>query len=55
MKRRYAVAPQAARDLIQIWPHVKNGSNQETADRVVSVIRSAFVYSRVSRRGTLAA
>ncbi len=44
MKRRYILAPQAARDLVQIWRYIKNESSQETADRVESVIRSKFVY-----------
>jgi plasmid stabilization system protein ParE len=44
MKRRYILAPQAARDLIQIWRYIKKESSQETADRVESVIRSKFAY-----------
>lgn len=44
MKRRYILAPQAARDLVQIWRYIKKESSQETADRVESVIRSKFVY-----------
>jgi plasmid stabilization system protein ParE len=44
MKRRYILAPQAARDLVQIWRYIKNESSQETADRVESVIRGKFVY-----------
>jgi plasmid stabilization system protein ParE len=44
MKRRYTLAPEAARDLVEIWRYVKKGSGQETADRVESVIRSKFVY-----------
>jgi plasmid stabilization system protein ParE len=41
MKRRYILAPEAARDLVQIWRYLKKESNWETADRVESVIRSA--------------
>jgi plasmid stabilization system protein ParE len=44
MKRRYILAPQAARDLIQIWRYIKKESSQETADRVESVIRGKFAY-----------
>jgi antitoxin ParD1/3/4 len=44
MKRCYLLAPQAARDLVQIWRYIKNESSQETADRVESVIRNKFAY-----------
>ena len=44
MKRRYILAPEAARDLVQIRRYLKKESNQETADRVKSVIRSKIVY-----------
>jgi len=44
MKRRYILAPQAARDLVAIWRYIKKESSQETADRVESVIRSKFLY-----------
>ncbi len=44
MKRRYIPAPQAARELVQIWRYIKKESSQQTADRVESVIRSKFVY-----------
>jgi len=44
MKRRYILAPQAARDLVEIWRHIKDQSSTETADRVESVIRSKFAY-----------
>lgn len=44
MKRRFILAPQAARDLVEIWRYIKRESSQETADRVESVIRSKFVY-----------
>jgi antitoxin ParD1/3/4/toxin ParE1/3/4 len=44
MKRRYTLAPEAARDLVEIWRYVKKESSQETADRVESVIRSKFAY-----------
>jgi antitoxin ParD1/3/4/toxin ParE1/3/4 len=44
MKRRYTLAPEAARDLVEIWRYVKKESGQETADRVESVIRGKFAY-----------
>jgi plasmid stabilization system protein ParE len=44
MKRRFVVAPQAARDLIDIWHYIQHESSRETADRVESVIRSKFAY-----------
>jgi plasmid stabilization system protein ParE len=44
MKRRYVLAPEAARDLVEIWRYIKQESSRETADRVESVIRSKFVY-----------
>jgi antitoxin ParD1/3/4/toxin ParE1/3/4 len=44
MKRRYILAPQAARDLVEIWRYIKKESSQKTADRVESVIRSKFAY-----------
>jgi plasmid stabilization system protein ParE len=44
MKRRYILAPQAARDLVEIWRYIRQESSRETADRVESVIRGKFVY-----------
>ena len=44
MKRRFILAPEAARDLARIWRYLKKESSRETADRVESVIRSKFVY-----------
>ena len=44
MKRRYILAPQAARDLVQIWRYIKKESSEQTADRVESVIRNKFAY-----------
>ena len=44
MKRRYILAPQAARDLVNIWRYLKKESSQQTADRVESIVRSKFVY-----------
>ena len=44
MKRRYILAPQAARDLVDIWRYIKKESSRETADSVQSAIRSKFAY-----------
>jgi toxin ParE1/3/4 len=44
MKRRYVLAPQAARDLVDIWRYIRQESSAEMADRVESVIRSKFAY-----------
>ncbi len=44
MTPRYVLAPQAARDLVQIWRCVKREVSQEAADRVESVIRTKCVY-----------
>ena len=44
MRRRYILAPAAARELAGIWRYIKKESNQETADRVESVLRSKFTY-----------
>ncbi len=43
MKSRYILAPEAARDLVQIWRYLRKESNRDTADRVESVIRSKFL------------
>ena len=39
MKPRYILAPEAARDLVQIWRYIKEQSSGQMADRVESVIR----------------
>jgi len=44
MSRRYALAPEAALDLVQIWRYIKRESNIEIANRVESVIRERFVF-----------
>ena len=44
MRRRYVVAPQAARDLAQSWRYLRKKAGRETADRLESVIRSKFAY-----------
>ena len=44
MKRRYVLAPQAARDLVDIWRYIRQESSYASADRVESVIRSKFAH-----------
>lgn len=44
MKRRYVLAPEAARDLAGIWRYLRDESSEDTADRVESIIRSKFAY-----------
>jgi toxin ParE1/3/4 len=44
MRRRYALAPEAAFDLVEIWRYIKNNASLEMADRVESVIREKIVY-----------
>ena len=44
MKRRYVLAPEAARDLVQIWRYISKQSSVEMADRVESVLRDRFVF-----------
>ena len=44
MRPRYILAPQAARDLVQIWRYIKNESSEETADRVEFIMRDRFAY-----------
>jgi antitoxin ParD1/3/4 len=44
LNRRFILAPEAVRDLAQIWRYVKSESGIETADRVESVIRGKLVY-----------
>jgi plasmid stabilization system protein ParE len=51
MKRRYVLAPQAARDLVEIWRYITQESSRDTADRVESVIRSKFAYLAEFPRG----
>ena len=41
---RYKLAPEAVRDLLEIWRYLKKESSREIADRVESVIRSKFAY-----------
>ena len=44
MSQRYTLAPEAARDMVEIWRYLKKEAGQDTADRVESVIRSKIAY-----------
>lgn len=44
MSLRYILAPEAARDLIQIWRYIKKQSNIEIADRVEAAIRERIAF-----------
>jgi plasmid stabilization system protein ParE len=44
MTRRYVLAPQAARDLVQIWHYVRREVSREAADRVESIVLAKCVY-----------
>ena len=43
MRRRYVLAPEAARDLVQIWRYIKKESSAKIADRVEAAIRDQIV------------
>jgi antitoxin ParD1/3/4/toxin ParE1/3/4 len=44
MSRRYVLASEAARDLVQIWRYVNREVGREAADRVESVLRTKCAY-----------
>ncbi len=44
MKSRYVLAPEAARDLVEIWRYIKQQSSLEMAAHVESVIRERIVF-----------
>lgn len=44
MKARYILAPEAARDLVQIWRYVKKESGRARADQIEADIRSRCVF-----------
>ncbi len=44
MKFRYVLAPEAARDLVEIWRYIKEQVSLGMADRVESVMRERFVF-----------
>ncbi len=52
---RYVVAPEAARDLIQIWRYIKEQSSIETANRIdLAISGQDYFASGDARRRTLA-
>ena len=53
MKARYVVAPEAARDLVQIWDYVARHTSRSAADQVESVILQKMTFlSQNPRVGT---
>jgi toxin ParE1/3/4 len=44
MKPRYILAPEAARDLVEIWSYLREQASQVTAEHVESVIRERIVF-----------
>lgn len=44
MRARYALAPEAVLDLVEIWRYIKKHSSIEMADRVESVIREKMIF-----------
>jgi plasmid stabilization system protein ParE len=44
MRRGYVLAPEAARDLVQIWAYIKENAGLEMADRVESGILEKILY-----------
>ena len=44
MRPRYALAPEAALDLVQIWRYIKRRASVEMAERVETVIRGKIVF-----------
>ena len=44
MSARYVLAPEAARDLAQIWRYIKTQSSVHMADRAEAVIRDRIVF-----------
>ncbi len=44
MNARYVLAPEAARDLVEIWTYLRQQISLETAERVESVIRGKLLF-----------
>ena len=44
MKPRYILAPEAARDLVEIWKYLKQRASLAMAEHVESVIRERIVF-----------
>ena len=43
MPAQYALSPQAARDLFEIWLYIKTQSSEQLADQVEQVIKNKFL------------
>jgi plasmid stabilization system protein ParE len=44
LNARYVLAPQAARDLVNIWQYLTENASHATADRVESVSKEKFAF-----------
>ena|SRR6266446_2208549 len=44
MSARYVLAPQAARDLVEIWQYIRKQSGVRMADHVESTIKEKFIF-----------
>ena len=44
MNPRYVLAPQAARDLVEIWLYLRENASLATADRVETVFKEKFAF-----------
>lgn len=44
MSARYVLAPQAARDLVEIWQYIRKQSSVRMADHVESTIKEKFIF-----------
>jgi plasmid stabilization system protein ParE len=44
LNARYVLAPQAARDLVDIWQYLTENASHATADRVESVSKEKFAF-----------
>jgi hypothetical protein len=46
MKVRYALAPQAALDLVEIWPYSSKRCAEAMVERLESAIRDKMIFRR---------
>jgi antitoxin ParD1/3/4/toxin ParE1/3/4 len=44
MSARYVLAPQAARDLFEIWQHIRKQSSAEMPEHVESQVKKKFIF-----------
>jgi|SRR5579884_162415 len=44
MTSRYVLAPETARDLVDIWFYIKNQTDKKVADRIESAIRNRIEF-----------